>query len=320
MYRINKDRFEEAWLDLEAALLLGDQMMQQESYISQLVGISSHWTAYQAMHVWFQKNDDPKIARTAHKWLQQRDEPFNMPIVFEYGESLQFIDSLLRMISSTRQSPDVDLGKSLFMIDINAMLRFVREWQDRMIEIASEEDRTKRRCRMDEFENDLDVLGEGFNEPLSLLGVALSRKKRGKAVATMFVSLMMPATSAIIGAEDRSVDKLRLVHVTAALAVWRLEQGNFPDRLEQLVPDLLPELPVDASWNKPFHYERRGNGYLLYAIGTDGEDNGGDNRNGTIIDGEWILDEETDKVTDGVDLVIRLPIPELRLPAPPTQR
>lgn len=189
-----------------------------------------------------------------------------------------------------------------------------------MIEIVNEKDRLERRRRLAKYESDFEILADDIGSPASLIRVFLSRKSRGEMIATTFLALMGPGISSVIEAENHSVDELRLARTAAALAVWRLEQGNYPNELEQLVPDLLPKLPMDASWNKPFHYEQRGEGYLLYAVGIDGDDNGGNNRAGTIIDGEWVLDKENDVVTDGKDLVIRLPIPALRLPAPPTQR
>lgn len=61
-----------------------------------------------------------------------------------------------------------------------------------------------------------------------------------------------------------------------ALERHRLKHGAYPERLDQLVPEFLGEVPVDWSCGEPLRYRREAGGrYRLYALGRDGEDNGG---------------------------------------------
>ena len=53
-------------------------------------------------------------------------------------------------------------------------------------------------------------------------------------------------------------DKLAL-----ALVIYRTEHGVFPDRLAELVPAILPEIPVSAFTGTPFAYQRIGSGFLI---------------------------------------------------------
>ncbi len=64
----------------------------------------------------------------------------------------------------------------------------------------------------------------------------------------------------------------QLVSVAFALAMYRLEQGHFPEQLAELVPDHVKELPRDLFGGQPLHYERIGTGYRLYSVGFDGID------------------------------------------------
>ncbi|HMP58191.1 MAG TPA: hypothetical protein PKD86_02450 [Gemmatales bacterium] len=74
----------------------------------------------------------------------------------------------------------------------------------------------------------------------------------------------------------------------AALA-FQLQQGRTPERLEELVPDWLPELPIDPYSGKAFRF-RHGGGVrtlsrswewgpppaaVVYSVGPDGSDDGG---------------------------------------------
>ena len=59
-------------------------------------------------------------------------------------------------------------------------------------------------------------------------------------------------------------------------------------------------------------YERRGDGYLLMSVGSNGIDDGGDGQDGWINDGEW----QTEPYLGArqADHVIRVPVPR-RSPA-----
>lgn len=70
----------------------------------------------------------------------------------------------------------------------------------------------------------------------------------------------------------------RQLLVTAiALQRYKLRHGNYPTDLATLVPDFLPALPLDPVDGKALRYKPNPDGtFLLYSVGEDGEDNGGD--------------------------------------------
>ena len=69
----------------------------------------------------------------------------------------------------------------------------------------------------------------------------------------------------------------RLLVTAIALKRFRLRHGAWPDTLDQMVPDFLPQVPLDFMDGKPLRYKPGTNGqYLLYSVGEDAVDNGGD--------------------------------------------
>jgi hypothetical protein len=60
-----------------------------------------------------------------------------------------------------------------------------------------------------------------------------------------------------------------------AIREYHRRQGVCPSRLDELVPDHLPRLPIDYVDRKPLRYRRTDDGYLLYSIGLNGKDDGG---------------------------------------------
>ena len=66
--------------------------------------------------------------------------------------------------------------------------------------------------------------------------------------------------------------------VTTAISLKRLQMlhGNHPASLQDLVPSLLPRLPVDFMDGQALRYQNESSGgYKLYSVGVDGIDGGG---------------------------------------------
>jgi len=74
-----------------------------------------------------------------------------------------------------------------------------------------------------------------------------------------------------------SAEAAKQVTVAAiALKRYHLRHGNFPPDLAALVPEFLPAVPVDPVDGHPLRYQTTTNGFLLYSVGEDKTDSGGD--------------------------------------------
>lgn len=64
--------------------------------------------------------------------------------------------------------------------------------------------------------------------------------------------------------------------IVCALERFRLTNGHYPKRLEELVPQFITQLPHDIIGGKPLQYHRTADGkFLLYSIGWNETDDGG---------------------------------------------
>jgi hypothetical protein len=63
--------------------------------------------------------------------------------------------------------------------------------------------------------------------------------------------------------------------VACALERVRLARGQFPDTLAALVPQFIAKLPTDLIDGQPLRYHRTGDGYILYSVGWNKTDDGG---------------------------------------------
>jgi hypothetical protein len=125
-------------------------------------------------------------------------------------------------------------------------------------------------------------------------------------------------------ASTRGQAVFELTRIAVALTSWRGDDtaGRYPERLDDLVPTFLDRIPLDPFTDQPFHYERLGDGYLLYSEGQDGRDDRGTDIAHPIVRGEWVTDW-TPPDAAGTDVVVRLPMPSsplldrIREAAPP---
>lgn len=69
---------------------------------------------------------------------------------------------------------------------------------------------------------------------------------------------------------------LRCALVALAAERYRLKHGDWPRAGADLVPDYLPGVPLDPIDGQPLRYRRTGVGAVIYSVGEDGRDDGGD--------------------------------------------
>jgi type II secretory pathway pseudopilin PulG len=89
--------------------------------------------------------------------------------------------------------------------------------------------------------------------------------------------LLIPAASSIV-AQGIQKTRVRLRSAAAALAAerFRREHGHWPDTLEAMVPSFLARVPVDSYDDHALRLRRLPDGLVIYSVGPDGKDNGGD--------------------------------------------
>jgi hypothetical protein len=75
--------------------------------------------------------------------------------------------------------------------------------------------------------------------------------------------------------EARTLAQLRMLRAALAIRFYRQDEGHFPPSLAALVPNWLDAIPSDPFGDQPLVYRADDEGYLLYSIGPNGVDDGG---------------------------------------------
>ena len=108
----------------------------------------------------------------------------------------------------------------------------------------------------------------------------------------IMTAMVLPALSRVASKAAEAQAGHELARAALASARYHAEKDGWPARLADLVPDYLPEVPVDPFDGKPLRMTTADGGTILYSVGLNGKDEGG---------------REGGKDDTGDDVVFRLP-------------
>lgn len=185
------------------------------------------------------------------------------------------------------------------VFDWNQMLRRCNQYWDQYAACADKETYEKRRDafraferRWDEYMDELYELGDSRRaRQQAVANFAGSLERRTELFTKLLFSALLPTFRAHRSWHARQTACGEMTLTATALAVHRAETGKFPEKLAELTPKLLEEVPTDPFTGKPLIYRRTAEGYVLYSVGPDLEDDDG-------TEGEH---------PDEGDLVVRVP-------------
>ncbi len=87
--------------------------------------------------------------------------------------------------------------------------------------------------------------------------------------------MLVPAFSRAQTRRDQAIAELNQFQIALMLNVYRQEYGGYPRTLDELAEAVDWEPPDDIFSGEPFLYRREGEGYVLWSLGPDLDDDGG---------------------------------------------
>jgi hypothetical protein len=171
------------------------------------------------------------------------------------------------------------IQKSYALIDWNIPLQMVNEEFDRVHASMTRPSHKERKIAFAEFDKRLqqqqtELMNPKFAMELTK-GGKVNRSKLSRAMGTIVIALFLPAVQQSRAAEDRNVSRFQLTRIAVALERYREGNGRFPEKLADLQPRFFKKIPADPYSGKPLIYRRSKSGYILYAVGENVQDDGG---------------------------------------------
>ncbi len=104
----------------------------------------------------------------------------------------------------------------------------------------------------------------------------IDRRVEALSFPHIVTASLLPIYARSTATRDRAIARVGLAQVALVLKAYKNEKGEYPESLAQL-PEVIEwaDLPEDPFSGQDFIYRREGEGFLIYSIGADLEDDGG---------------------------------------------
>jgi hypothetical protein len=286
---VAEGRIEEALADAET-IARGSRIGPYESLIVELAAAAMRSQSVTAWIEAMRACDDPASLRRA--LAAQNELRGGLPARPAEADALA-LDSLSTIRELQRRGGEVDprglSGRELLEASLRAQSRYLSEvalpWAAGRPERASE--------IVADIEANEEMLLDAYSSFGFSADLPLREKLLGLAAPEAFTYILatpneMEAAARINNARAR----FDLLRVETAGKLFQFERGRAPEGLSELVPDYLPELPIDPWSPDGSPYRRAAEGHY-YSLGPDAADDGGktpfSSRSGTMSGGDVYL-------------------------------
>lgn len=287
MLRLHQGKTDEAWADLLACHRLARLVGQGPFLVEAMAAITIEGMACTADQTLLQ---DTKL--TASQIAKMRANLAKLPPMSKMADKLDVAERFIFldcMSFVAREGPlamgDFEMGTRMpdnairsignligsAVIDWDLILRMGNKWYDRIAVACREPTWAARKKAMDSIEHDIKTLGSASSR-LSMLF------NPSRTIGHVYMRLLLPAVSRCVVVEDRATMQFELTKLAFALAAYHADRGSYPAKLAELTPKYVPAVPKDIFNEADLHYRRADKGYLLYSVGENGVDDGGNGR------------------------------------------
>jgi hypothetical protein len=181
-------------------------------------------------------------------------------------------------------------------LDWDVVLRTGNAWFDRVVAAQRITDRARRQKELDRGEAELKKDAWSPAEAIKALRRERLDNEINKKLAATLIDFSWTAIHWMQQQADLHEQRQCNMRLAFALAVYRGEHKRYPDKLVELAPGYLTEVPGDLFSGKALIYRPSEYGYLLYSVGVNGRDD----------EGRGPADTPR-----GDDLHVRMPLPAL---------
>ncbi len=102
---------------------------------------------------------------------------------------------------------------------------------------------------------------------------------------------LVPYLETVMFKEARLEADLNAARIGIGCKIYQNREGRFPEKISDLVPDILPEEPLDPFTGKPYIYRLQDDGFIVYSLGSNQKD---DNGRGTLEITSIVMEKDDD--------------------------
>lgn len=277
-----------AWSDAMALHRLARLVGQGGTLIGRLVGAAIESLACQTdLRIARQLNLPPERAKAMLADLRGLGPVPSVVEGIDVFERCATLDALQHAFGAakSRGMEQLTVISLLGGIDRNQMFRSANAYYDQFTAALRIENCRQRWNQAAKVENDAVAAWNARFAQWKTVGGVLGyvastprakMRHRTQLLTDLLMSILLPSLTRADSIYVQATMHREITEVALALAAYRGEKGGYPRDLSALVPDYLPQLPQDVFAGQALIYKPAGDGYLLYSVGYNQMDDGGD--------------------------------------------
>jgi len=192
------------------------------------------------------------------------------------------LDELVGTDGADSSSLLESVGKGVFgtLVDWNIVMEMGNKVYDRIDKIGSLKSHSEREKKFAEFEEEIQDMARNAGKAGALAQQLLFKGKNVRQVASeqmgsILIALLVPSVTRAVDVPERGMMDMKMVQAAMGLSMFHKQHGRYPARLEELAPVFIKKVPTDIYSEKTIRYIQRGDGFSLYSVGRNHQDDGG---------------------------------------------
>jgi len=256
--------------DATAIFRLSQQIGQQPILISSLAAIGIDAVGVEllkeALPAVTSKDDlsglempDMESMSRMHQRALQGEEAFGMSIFSDIGSGRFDWDQLAPIVGGTSPTPSSWILSHTPTMTLLNIFYFHHDAQ----------------AYRDLFDQHRTMATTPFYPTEANLHVLAGKDTRAIRSGGLLTAILTPAMHSVLQHVARAQAANGAALVAVATTRYRLDHGSLPEKLDVLVPAYLDEIPADPFDGKPLRLVHKDDQWIVYSIGPDGKDDGG---------------------------------------------
>jgi hypothetical protein len=190
------------------------------------------------------------------------------------------------------------------LVNWNEVLVAWNKQHDRMVTIARMPRGPGRDAAARRMQAEIDALFQQRSNPSAVAGGMVFGSRRTKYMQSVLVAMLLIDINAAVTSERWASIQLELAKLSFAVAAYRQDVGEYPASLADLATDYTTVSHIDPFSGVPYVFKTESNGFVLYSVGEDQQDDGGITRD-EAGEGQFMVGPGAPRV--GHDIPVRVP-------------
>jgi hypothetical protein len=287
MFKLGKDDVVGAWEDFMVVHRLGRLVGRGPSIIELLVGFAIEQQAVSGEQKVLARTTDASQLKKFSADLESLLARDTVKEKVNFGERVMFLDWLTKVANGIVVRPEIDEVVNALQPFKDAPMDYILanlDWCETLRRFNNHYNEITRHFDKEGYIHHIQKVDikRKYSSAETILVLKQTdgiRKLKSAELTEHFapflIEILQPEIGSLFEAQLKTEQFFSHVRIAVALSRWRQEHGSYPESLDEMVPKILDEDPMDQFIDEPLFYEKTAEGCRFYSVGVNATDNHG---------------------------------------------